>query len=147
MGRRSIARWCGDVFAGSDPEDFAPIIAREASRRRLESEQKGHGGDFESVRQEIENRDHRDITRDDSPLRVAHDAVIVESGGMTDANKHISSYTHISLFDSHCLPSRLHLGAGLTVARVRGSRPPDSADTGSSTQRCYADVVAPTVYT
>lgn len=36
MGRRSIARWCGDVFAGSDPEDFAPIIAREASRRRWE---------------------------------------------------------------------------------------------------------------
>ena len=34
--RRSRARWCGDVFSGSDPEDFEPIIAREVSRRRWE---------------------------------------------------------------------------------------------------------------
>jgi cytidylate kinase len=56
-------------------------LEERAKRRRLEFERKGESGDFETVRQEIENRDHRDITRDDSPLRVASDAVIVESGG------------------------------------------------------------------
>lgn len=57
-------------------------LEERAKRRRLEFEQKGESGDFETVRQEIENRDHRDITRSDSPLRVASDAVIVESGGV-----------------------------------------------------------------
>ncbi len=57
-------------------------LEERARRRRIEFEQKGETGDFETVRQQIENRDHRDITRNDSPLRVAEDAVIVESGGV-----------------------------------------------------------------
>ena len=57
-------------------------LEERAKRRRLEFEQKGENGDFEKVRQEIENRDHRDITRNDSPLRVAPDAVIIESAGV-----------------------------------------------------------------
>jgi cytidylate kinase len=57
-------------------------LEERARRRRLEFAQKGEQGDFETVRQQIENRDHRDITRNDSPLRVADDAMIVESGGV-----------------------------------------------------------------
>lgn len=57
-------------------------LEERAKRRRLEFEQKGEAGDFEAVRQQIEHRDHRDITRHDSPLRVADDAVIIESGGV-----------------------------------------------------------------
>lgn len=57
-------------------------LEERAKRRRLEFEQKGEHDDFETVRQQIENRDHRDITRQDSPLRVADDAVIIESGGV-----------------------------------------------------------------
>ena len=57
-------------------------LEERAKRRRLEFEQKGEQGDFEAVRQQIESRDHRDITRHDSPLKVADDAVIIESGGV-----------------------------------------------------------------
>ena len=61
-------------------------LEERAKRRRIEFEQKGESSDFESVRQQIENRDHRDITRSDSPLKVADDAVIVESGGVPVAD-------------------------------------------------------------
>lgn len=57
-------------------------LEERAKRRRLEFVQKGEAGDFESVRQDIEKRDHRDITRSDSPLRVAEGAVIIESAGV-----------------------------------------------------------------
>lgn len=57
-------------------------LEERAKRRRLEFVQRGVEGNFESVRQEIQNRDHRDITREDSPLKVADDAVIVESAGI-----------------------------------------------------------------
>jgi cytidylate kinase len=71
------------IAPNADAKVFLTASLEErAKRRRLEFEQKGQAGDFETVRQEIENRDHRDITRDDSPLRVANDAVIVESGGV-----------------------------------------------------------------
>lgn len=61
-------------------------LEERAKRRRLEFEQKGESEEFEKVRKEIENRDHRDITRDDSPLKVADDAVIVESAGIPVAD-------------------------------------------------------------
>ncbi len=59
-------------------------LEERAKRRHVEMEIKGigHGG-FEDVRQQIENRDHRDITRDDSPLMVAEGATIIETGGLT----------------------------------------------------------------
>ncbi len=57
-------------------------LEERAKRRRIEFDQKGEHADFETVRQQIETRDHRDITRSDSPLKVAHDAVIVESAGI-----------------------------------------------------------------
>ncbi len=56
----------------------------ERSRRRLgEFSAKGVAGSFQDVRTQIQNRDHRDINRDDSPLSVADDAVIVESAEHT----------------------------------------------------------------
>lgn len=97
--RALVARQQGLVAAGGvilEGRDATTVIApnadlkifltasleERAKRRRLEFESKGESGDFEAVRQQIENRDHRDITRADSPLRVAEDAVIVESGGV-----------------------------------------------------------------
>lgn len=38
---------------------------------------------FETVRSQILSRDHRDITREDSPLTVASDAILIESGGLS----------------------------------------------------------------
>lgn len=58
-------------------------LEERARRRHLEFGAQGATGDFEQVRHQIEQRDHRDITRDDSPLTVAQDATIVETGGLT----------------------------------------------------------------
>ncbi len=58
-------------------------LEERAKRRTLELESKGLGAEYERVRMEVESRDHRDITRDDSPLVVAPDATLVESAGLT----------------------------------------------------------------
>jgi CMP/dCMP kinase len=56
-------------------------LEERARRRSLEMGGGSVGDEYENVRAQISNRDHRDITRKDSPLKVAHDAVLVESGG------------------------------------------------------------------
>ncbi len=56
-------------------------LEERARRRKLDLEAKGSSMGFEEVRGQIENRDHRDITRQDSPLRVSPDAEVVETAG------------------------------------------------------------------
>jgi cytidylate kinase len=56
-------------------------LEERARRRKLEYEAGGAAADFEEVREQIEGRDHRDITRHDSPLKVASDAHVVETAG------------------------------------------------------------------
>jgi CMP/dCMP kinase len=58
-------------------------LEERAKRRAMEFQSKGLGAEFENVRQDIENRDHRDITRQDSPLKVADGATIVETGELS----------------------------------------------------------------
>ena len=58
-------------------------LEERARRRAAEFEAKGVGADFGDVRNQIETRDHRDITRADSPLRVADGAVVLESGSLS----------------------------------------------------------------
>jgi len=58
-------------------------LEERAKRRTVELDAKGMASTFENVRTQIENRDHRDITRDDSPLSVAPDAKIIETAGLT----------------------------------------------------------------
>ncbi len=55
-------------------------LEERSKRRHVEYAVKGMESQFENVRSQIEQRDHRDITRDDSPLAVAPDATIVETG-------------------------------------------------------------------
>lgn len=58
-------------------------LEERAKRRHLEMEQKGLGElEYSELRKQMQTRDHRDITRDDSPLAVAPGATIVESGGL-----------------------------------------------------------------
>ncbi len=57
-------------------------LEERAKRRHLESKTKGMALDYISVRRDIEERDHRDITREESPLTVAEDAHLVESAGL-----------------------------------------------------------------
>lgn len=54
-----------------------------ARRRWLELKEKGDDPVFEEIAREIEERDHRDMTREVSPLRIADDAVLVDSSAMT----------------------------------------------------------------
>jgi CMP/dCMP kinase len=60
----------------------APVEVR-ASRRLAELREKGLGVSFERVAAEIEKRDRIDSSRDVSPLRAAHDAVLVDTSEAT----------------------------------------------------------------
>ena len=54
-----------------------------ARRRWLELKEKGEDPVYEEIAREIEERDNRDMTREVSPLRIADDAVLVDSSAMT----------------------------------------------------------------
>ena len=54
-----------------------------AKRRVLELEAKGEHPDFEEVKKDIEDRDHRDMTREISPLKQADDAILVDTSDMS----------------------------------------------------------------
>jgi cytidylate kinase len=58
-------------------------LETRAIRRTRQFEEQGKEEDFNRVRSDIENRDHRDITRTESPLAVAKDAKLLETGGLT----------------------------------------------------------------
>ncbi|HVT13598.1 MAG TPA: (d)CMP kinase [Fimbriimonadaceae bacterium] len=58
-------------------------LEERAKRRHLELEERGVPGDYGKVRKEMQVRDHRDITREDSPLTVAPGAVVIETAGLT----------------------------------------------------------------
>ena len=48
-----------------------------------EMQEKGEPADFDQIAAEITERDHRDMTREVSPLRQADDAVLVDTSDMT----------------------------------------------------------------
>ncbi|MBO6112885.1 MAG: (d)CMP kinase [Lachnospiraceae bacterium] len=60
----------------------APVSVR-AKRRYDENMAKGIKSDPEEIEKEIRDRDHRDMTREESPLRKAWDAVVLDTGNMT----------------------------------------------------------------
>lgn len=57
--------------------------AVRAKRRYLELQAKGEEADIEKIEQDIIERDHRDMTREISPLKQAEDAVYLDSSDMT----------------------------------------------------------------
>ena len=54
-----------------------------AKRRFLELTEKGESAVLEEIAAEIADRDHRDMTREVSPLKQAEDAVLVDTSDMT----------------------------------------------------------------
>lgn len=54
-----------------------------ARRRFLEMQEKGQPAVFEKIAADIAERDHRDMTREVSPLKQADDAVLVDTSDMT----------------------------------------------------------------
>ncbi|MCA6073942.1 (d)CMP kinase [Fulvivirga sedimenti] len=54
-----------------------------AGRRQLELLEKGQALNLDEIRENLEKRDHIDATREESPLRKADDAVILDTSGIT----------------------------------------------------------------
>jgi cytidylate kinase len=54
-----------------------------AKRRYLEQKANGEKVDLKEIEAEIAERDHRDMTREVAPLKLADDAVLVDSSDMT----------------------------------------------------------------
>ena len=72
------------VAPDADVKVYLTASLEERARRRfLELNEKGQPDDYGRVRKEMLVRDHRDVTREDSPLTVAPGATVVETAGLT----------------------------------------------------------------
>lgn len=72
------------VLPDADLKIFLTASFRvRAERRYRELQEKGIEADLKTIQRDIEERDHRDMTRESSPLRQAEDAVVIDSSMMT----------------------------------------------------------------
>lgn len=72
------------VLPDADLKIFLTASSRvRAERRYRELQEKGIEADLKTIQRDIEERDHRDMTRETSPLRQAEDAVAIDSSMMT----------------------------------------------------------------
>lgn len=72
------------VFPGADIKLFmtaSPDV--RAQRRYLELKEKGTEVPFDEIKANIEKRDHLDQTREESPLKMADDAILLDNSNMT----------------------------------------------------------------
>ena len=92
--QREIAKTSNIVMDGRDtgtvvmPDATLKIYltastAERARRRYQELVEKGQTADLEEIRKDIEERDYRDMHRENSPLCQAEDAVLVDSSNLT----------------------------------------------------------------
>ncbi len=58
-------------------------VETRAKRRYQELQEKGEDCNLEEIAHDIEERDHRDMTREIAPLKQAEDAVLIDSSDMT----------------------------------------------------------------
>ena len=70
------------VFPDADLKIFLTASARARALRR-HAELNEDGISLDEIEREIEDRDLRDTTRDDSPLRRADDAVVIDTASLT----------------------------------------------------------------
>jgi cytidylate kinase len=74
------------VFPGADIKFYLDASLEERAERRLAEERVNDpAASFEQVLADISERDRRDTTRQDSPLRIAEDAIVVNSTGQSIA--------------------------------------------------------------
>ena len=74
------------VLPGADVKFFLTASAETRARRRNDQNiASGLGDDYDAVLADVQRRDHLDSTRAVSPLRPADDAIIVDTGDMTEA--------------------------------------------------------------
>lgn len=72
------------VLPEADCKIYLTASLDERARRRYkELRERGIEAELDSVRRDIEERDYRDMHRENSPLRRAEDAVLLDSTGMS----------------------------------------------------------------
>src|SRR5437016_7867267 len=72
------------VFPDADVKFFLTAAPDERAQRRFaEESDQNRDVSFEATFAEMIERDRRDSTRNDSPLRVAEDAIVVDSSGLS----------------------------------------------------------------
>jgi len=72
------------VFPDADVKFFLTALPQERATRRFNEERaQDPNADFEETFADMAERDRRDSTREDSPLKAADDAIIVDSTGLT----------------------------------------------------------------
>ena len=72
------------VFPNADIKFFLTARPEERARRRFDEERtKAHEPSFDATLADINERDQRDATRDDSPLKIADDAVVIDTTEFT----------------------------------------------------------------
>jgi cytidylate kinase len=68
------------VFPKADVKFFLTAAPEQRAQRRYEEDRnKEREATFEATLADINTRDQRDSTRDDSPLRIADDAIVIDS--------------------------------------------------------------------
>ena len=71
------------VFPKADIKFFLTAKPEARARRRFEEDlEKGRAVSFEQTFAEIKQRDERDVSREDSPLSIADDAVVIDTSEM-----------------------------------------------------------------
>ncbi|HEU5133103.1 MAG TPA: (d)CMP kinase, partial [Pyrinomonadaceae bacterium] len=72
------------VFPDADIKFFLTAAAEERAQRRFMEDQVTNSNvNFDQILAEMIERDRRDSTRADSPLKVADDAIVVDSSGLS----------------------------------------------------------------
>ena len=72
------------VFPDADLKFFLDASIGERAERRLADERAiNPGAEYEQTLADITDRDHRDTTREDSPLVAAKDAIVIDSTGLS----------------------------------------------------------------
>ena len=72
------------VLQGADVKIYLTAsVETRAKRRYDELKEKGEDCNLEEIAHDIEERDHRDMTREIAPLKQAEDAVLLDSSSMT----------------------------------------------------------------
>jgi len=72
------------VFPGAPVKIFLDATPEERARRRhLEQKERGTPSDYQSVLEDLRRRDRIDSSREAAPLRVAEDAVVIDSTQMS----------------------------------------------------------------
>jgi cytidylate kinase len=73
------------VFPDADIKFFLTAKAEARARRRYEEDlEKGRAVSYEKTLAEINERDQRDATREDSPLKIAEDAIEIDTSEMNE---------------------------------------------------------------